>query len=121
VNAVIYATAHAASRLGWKVFGIREGHDGLLCSHQHPDRGLVEPDVENVKNIPHLEGTMLGTINRANPFLVAEHAPHGTVKQGDRSDVVIEGFRKHDIDAHIAVGGARSLTIALRLHQKGGD
>jgi 6-phosphofructokinase 1 len=37
----------------------------------------------------------------------------------DRSDEVIENFRKHGIDALIAVGGDGSLTIANALHQKG--
>jgi len=30
LNAVIYSVVHAASRLGWQVFGIREGYDGML-------------------------------------------------------------------------------------------
>ncbi len=119
LNAVIYAAVHAASRLGWQVLGIREGYDGLLFPGQYPDGGLVELDVEKVKNIPHLGGTMLGTTNRGNPFQVLERAPDGAPQLADRSDLVMEGFRKHDIDAHIAVGGDGSLTIALQLHKKG--
>ena len=119
LNAVIYAAVHAASRMGWQVLGIREGYDGLLFPDQYPDGGLVELDREKVKNIPHLGGTILGTTNRGNPFQVLERGADGTPITADRSDRVMEGFRKHDIDAHIAVGGDGSLTIALQLHQKG--
>jgi 6-phosphofructokinase 1 len=62
---------------------------------------------------------MLGTTNRGNPFQVVEQAPDGTVVQTDRSDLVMEAFRTNRIDAHIAVGGDGSLTIALQLHKKG--
>ncbi len=119
LNAVIYSVVHAAARLGWKVLGIREGYDGLLFPERYPDGGLIELDCEKVKNIPHLGGTMLGTTNRGNPFQVLEPGPDGTMKQTDQSDRVIEAFRKNKIDAHVAVGGDGSLTIALQLHRKG--
>ena len=119
LNAVIYAVVHAATRLGWKVLGIREGYDGLLFPDQYPDGGLVELDTEKVKNIPHLGGTLLGTTNRGNPFQVVEPASDGSARAVDRSDQVIDAFRRHNIDAHVAVGGDGSLTIALQLHKKG--
>jgi 6-phosphofructokinase 1 len=119
LNAVIYSAVHAAARLGWKVYGIREGYDGILFPEQYPDGGWVELDVPSVKNIPHLGGTILGTTNRGNPFRALETAPDGSTKEVDRSGAVLDGFRKKRIDAHIAVGGDGSLTIALELHRKG--
>jgi len=119
LNAVIYAVVHAARRLGWQVLGIREGYDGLLFPDRYPDGGVIELDVEKVKNIAHLGGTMLGTTNRGNPFKVLETAADGSNVEADRSDLVLEGFRRHKIDAHVAVGGDGSLTIAVQLHQKG--
>ena len=41
------------------------------------------------------------------------------MRSADHSDRVLEAFRKHKIDAHVAVGGDGSLTIALQLHKKG--
>ncbi len=114
LNAVIYAVVHAATRLGWKVIGIRDGYDGVLFPDQYADGGLVELDVDKVKNIAHLGGTILGTTNRGNPFRVVE--PDGEV---DRSADVIDAFRKNRIDAHVAIGGDGSLTIALQLQKKG--
>ena len=119
LNAVIYSVVHAATRLGWQVLGIREGYDGLLSPERYSDGGVIELTPEKVKNIPHLGGTMLGTTNRGNPFQVVERAPDGSTREVDRSDKVLEAFRRHKIDAHVAVGGDGSLTIALQLHRKG--
>jgi 6-phosphofructokinase 1 len=119
LNSVIYSTVHAATRLGWKVYGIREGYDGILFPKRYPDGGWVELDIESVKNIAKLGGTILGTTNRGNPFRALETAADGSTKEVDRSGVVLEGFREKQIDAHIAVGGDGSLTIALELHRKG--
>jgi 6-phosphofructokinase 1 len=119
LNAVIYSVVHSAARLGWKVLGIREGYDGLLTPERYPDGGVVELTPEMVKNIPHLGGTMLGTTNRGNPFHVVEHAADGSVAVSDQSDKVMDAFRRHRIDAHVAVGGDGSLTIALQLQKKG--
>ncbi len=119
LNAVIYSVAHAAANLGWKVLGIREGYDGLLFPDRYPDGGLVELTPAGVKNIPHLGGTLLGTTNRGSPFALRQEGPDGAVREVDVSDRVIEAFRKHKIDAHVAVGGDGSLTIALQLHRKG--
>ncbi len=119
LNAVIYAVVHAAARLGWKVTGIRDGYNGLLHPEQYADGGVVELDTGMVKNIPHLGGTMLGTTNRGNPFRAVEQAPDGSAIEVDRSGEVIDAFRRHAIDAHVAVGGDGSLTIALELHKKG--
>lgn len=119
LNAVIYAVVHAATRLGWKVFGIQEGYDGLLYPERFPDGGLIELNVETVKNIPHLGGTILGTTNRGNPFRTLKQAHDGSVEEADCSDQVLHAFRNRGIDAHVAVGGDGSLTIALELYKKG--
>jgi len=119
LNAVIQSVVYAASHLGWKVYGIREGYDGLLFPDRYPDGGLVELNPDRVEGIGRLGGTILGSTNRGNPFRAPEKAPDGTLREVDKSDLVIEAFRKHGIDSHIAVGGDGSLTIALELHRKG--
>ncbi len=119
LNAVIQSTVYAAGRLGWKVFGIREGYDGFLFPERYPDGGLVELDASKVEGIGHLGGTILGSTNRGNPFRALEKTADGSVREVDRSSEVLEAFRRHRIDAHIAVGGDGSLTIALELHRKG--
>ncbi len=85
LNAVIYAVVHAAAKIGWQVFGIREGYNGLLYPEQYPDGGLIELDIEKVKNIAHLGGTILGTTNRGNPFRSVERSADGSTREVDRS------------------------------------
>ena len=73
-----------------------------------------------MKNIPHLGGTILGTTNRGNPFRALERAGGRKPREKWTGPAqVLDGFRKHGIDAHVAVGGDGSLTIALQLHKKG--
>src|ERR1700751_2816724 len=86
---------------------------------QYGNGGLIELDVEKVKNIAHLGGTMLGTTNRGNPFRALETSADGSTREVDQSGRLMDAFQKHQLDAHVAVGGDGSLTIALQLHKKG--
>ena len=64
-------------------------------------------------------GTILGTTNRGNPFTHVVTRPDGTREERDRSGAVLEAFRRHRLDALIAVGGDGSLSIALQCHHAG--
>ena len=119
LNAVIYGVVHAAAKVGWQVLGVREGYNGLLYPDQYPDGGLIELDKGKVKNIASIGGTILGTTNRGNPFRMLERSADGTAREVDQSERVIDAFHKHKLDAHVAVGGDGSLSIALQLHKKG--
>jgi phosphofructokinase-like protein len=116
LNAVLRAVTLAALRLGWEIVGIRDGYLGLL--EMTPEEGLIPLTRDRVRGISNQGGTILGTTNRGNPF-------EYPVKQGgeivgkDRSDELIEAFRRHGFDALVAVGGDGSLEIAHRLCQKG--
>ena len=74
---------------------------------------------ETVRNISHLGGTILGTVNKGNPFKVTESLPGGMIVERDRSEDVLAAFRHHQLDALIAIGGDGSLTIANHLHKCG--
>jgi len=119
LNAVIHAAVYAARAIGWEVFGIREGYDGLLDPQNYADGGLIPLNRSLVRNIAHLGGTILGTTNRGNPFKHVVTQPDGTTRELDRSTAVLEAFRKHRLDALIAVGGDGSLTIANQLFEQG--
>jgi 6-phosphofructokinase 1 len=119
LNAVIHAAVYAAAALGWEVYGVREGYDGLLEPQDYPGGGLVRLERSTVRNITHLGGTILGTTNRGNPFKVKVAQPDGPERVVDRSDEVIRRFREHGLDALIAVGGDGSLAIACQLFDKG--
>ena len=118
LNAVIHAVVYAATGLGWKVCGVRDGYDGLLFPQRYRD-GLVELDREAVAAIAPLGGTILGTTNHSNPFKQRAAGADGTVREQDRSDDIVRSLRDAQIDALIAIGGDGSLEIARDLAKKG--
>jgi phosphofructokinase-like protein len=119
LNAVIHAAVHTAHNYGWEIYGIRDGLDGLLESHNYPDGGLLKLTLPEVRNIVHLGGTILGTNNNGNPLKAHVLQPNGSFGEIDRSEELVRRFREHSLDALISVGGDGTLSIARELHQKG--
>lgn len=120
LNAVIRAATLAARNRGWDVVGIRDGLNGLLLPDEYPDgSGLVTLGREEVRDIVHVGGTILGTTNRGNPTAYPVQQPDGSWIEVDRSEELIERFREHGIDALITIGGDGSLTIGHHLFQHG--
>ncbi|MFC1660342.1 6-phosphofructokinase [Gemmatimonadota bacterium] len=118
LNAVIRAVVLAALNEGWEVYGIRDGYGGLFEEDTNGD-GVVRLTRESVSGITHLGGTILGTSNRGNPLTWPQIQPDGTEVEVDRSDELLEEFRKRGFDCLIAIGGDGSLTIARALRDKG--
>jgi 6-phosphofructokinase 1 len=118
LNAVIRAVVLAALNEGWEVYGIRDGYGGLLDEDADED-GIVLLTRESVSGITHRGGTILGTSNRGNPLQWSHTQPDGSVVEVDRSDELLEKFRKRGLDCLIAIGGDGSLTIARSLRDKG--
>ncbi|HEX7048822.1 MAG TPA: ATP-dependent 6-phosphofructokinase [Longimicrobiales bacterium] len=114
LNAVIRAAVLAGLNQGWEMYGIHKGYGGLLG-----EESVVRLDQNAVRGITHLGGTILGTTNRGNPFEWPVPQPDGTVAVVDRSDEVVEAFRRLEFDALIAIGGDGSLNIANGLAKKG--
>ncbi|NTX51934.1 6-phosphofructokinase [Myxococcus sp. CA039A] len=86
--------------------------------------GLVEPDLtrplteEDTRGILPKGGTILGTSNRANPFLYAFREGGHWVER-DVSDAVLRRCEALKLDGVIAVGGDGTLSIGHRLSEKG--
>ena len=112
LNAVIRAAARSAFALGWEVFGIEDGFEGLLTKRAH------QLKARDIKGILHLGGTILGTSNRVSPFHVERRAGV-MVQDSDRSAEVVRNFKDMGFNALIAIGGDGTLSIALRLAAKG--
>ena len=119
LNAVLKAVTLAALHRGWECVGIRDGYDGLLAPGEYPLGGLVRLTRESVKGITHLGGTIIGTTNRGDPFRYPVRLPGGGTAERDRSDELMEAFRREGVDALVAVGGDGSLRIAHLLAGKG--
>ena len=79
----------------------------------------MQLDRDSVRGITHLGGTILGTTNRNSPFEYPVKLPDGETALVDRSDEVVENFRRLKIDALIAIGGDGSMRIASKLAGKG--
>ena len=114
LNAVIRAVVLTALNRGWEVVGIRRGYEGLMDGD-----GLVPMGVETVQGLTARGGTILGTTNRGNPLRWPRHNPDGSVEIIDRSGELIEAFRRHNLDALVAIGGDGSLHIAAELSERG--
>lgn len=113
LNAAIRAvTYRAIQEHGLTVIGICEGTAGLL---QRPVKYEEMTMRVFSGNILRLGGTMLGTVNKGNPFEYP--MPDGTTK--DRSEEVIAGFRALNLDALIGIGGDGSMRILSRLAAQG--
>jgi 6-phosphofructokinase 1 len=115
LNAVIRAIVLSAENLGWEVYGIREGFDGILSGEED---GVFRLTRASVRGITHLGGTILGTTNRGDPFRWRGHGEKGDGGE-DRSGEVIAALEERGIDALIAIGGDGSLRIARDLAGRG--
>jgi phosphofructokinase-like protein len=113
LNAVLLGVVRAAGKLGWKVFGFRDGFEGLLTPGDY-----CVLDRWNTGSIMHRGGTILGTTNKGH--FVAK------VGAGEKATVppeVIESARgvldDLRVDALIVIGGDGSMTTALQLFESG--
>jgi len=114
LNAVIRAVVRAGNLYyRWEVFGIEDGFDGLL----QPDRlRIMTP--KDVSGILPRGGTILGTINRGNPF------KHVAFKDGkevieDVTPMIVENVKTIGLDAIVCIGGDGTLSIARDLFRLG--
>jgi phosphofructokinase-like protein len=111
LNAVIRAVVKAGYNSGVEVVGVEDSFDGLI----YPEKSRVLTP-RDVTGILRLGGTMLGTVNRGNPFLEPIVTPEGTF---DYSDRVIEMFEKNGLDALVCIGGDGTLAISYEFYKKG--
>src|SRR5688500_11905832 len=111
LNAVIRAVVKAAVNAGAEVVGLEDSFYGLIYPEKSRILGL-----KDVTGILRLGGTILGTVNRGNPFLEPIVTPGGTFNYGDR---VLEMFAKMKLDALVCIGGDGTLAISYEFYKKG--
>jgi 6-phosphofructokinase 1 len=111
LNAVIRAVVKSATNAGIEVWGLEDSFDGLI--YPEKSRRLSPADVRGVLR---LGGTMLGTVNRGNPFAEPIVTPQGTFKYADR---VLEMFHKMELDALVCIGGDGTLAISYEFYKMG--
>lgn len=111
LNAVIRAVVRGASSCDCEVIGIEDGFDGLI----EPDRWrrLTPADVSGILRIG---GTILGTVNRGNPFAVEITTSGGPRNYQDRC---LEVFGELTLDGLVVIGGDGTLGLAYEFHKRG--
>jgi ATP-dependent phosphofructokinase / diphosphate-dependent phosphofructokinase len=111
LNAVIRAVVKASANSGIECIGLEDSFDGLI----EPDRCRVLTPRE-VTGILRLGGTILGTINRGDPFHHPVATSQGTL---DYSDRVVEMFHQMGLGALIVIGGDGTLAIGHKFFLRG--
>jgi phosphofructokinase-like protein len=111
LNAVIRAVVKAAHNSKIEVVGLEDSFDGLI--YPEKSRKLTPRDVTGILR---LGGTILGTVNRGDPFAQPIQTPDGTFDYADR---VIEMFQKMGLDALVCIGGDGTLAISYEFYKKG--
>ncbi|MGE0591432.1 MAG: 6-phosphofructokinase [Vicinamibacterales bacterium] len=111
LNAVIRAVVKAAHNAGVAVIGLEDSFDGLVYTDKA--RELRPSDVTGILR---RGGTILGTVNRGNPFLAPITTPEGTF---DYSDRVLEMFQRLGLSALVCIGGDGTLAISYEFYKKG--
>jgi ATP-dependent phosphofructokinase / diphosphate-dependent phosphofructokinase len=90
-----------------RIIGYRDGFRGLM------ENRTVRLDRDALSGILTMGGTLLGT-SRDKPHKM----PVGN-KTLDMTDVMIENYHKHHLDALVCLGGGGTMKNAYRLMQKG--
>ena len=111
LNAVIRAVVKAASNAGIDVIGLEDSFDGLIEPNR--SRRLTPKDVTGILR---LGGTILGTVNRGDPFAYPVSTPEGTL---DYSARCIETYHTLGLGALVVIGGDGTLAIAYEFSKRG--
>ncbi len=108
LNAAIRAVGKAAIRkYGAHVIGFQDGFRGLINNRS------VQLSNTQLADILTVGGTILGT-SRVKPHKM----PVGN-KTIDMTDVIVENYEKHHLDALVCIGGGGTQKNASRLVEKG--
>ena len=113
LNAAIRACTSSAIRLGWTVYGIHNGINGLIVRPMECEQ-LTLASFEFP--FATLGGTMLGT-NNSN-VLSYDSGKREKISEQEVLERFTEGVRKLKLDALIVIGGDGSMTIIANLCKK---
>ena len=108
LNAAIRAIGKAAiSVYGMEVIGFRDGFRGLM------ENRFIELDSKALSGILTAGGTILGT---------SRDKPHKMLVGGkimDMTDVIVDNYHKHHLDALVCLGGGGTQKNAYHLYKHG--
>jgi len=114
LNTAIRAVVKSAiNNYGYEVIGFRDGYRGLV------ENRFIKLKLSDVSGILDKGGTILGTINRYNPFAITvDKDGEKTVR--DMSDRIVDTLKLHGIDCLVVIGGDATINYANRLIEEKG-
>ncbi len=108
LNAAIRGVCKSAhNKYGMDIIGFRDGFRGLM------ENRFIRIDNDVVSGVLSVGGTILGT---------SRDKPHRMMvggKQQDMTDVIVQNYHDHHLDALICLGGGGTQKNALRLAERG--
>lgn len=107
LNAAIRGVGKAALGMGMNIIGFHDGFRGLMNNR------TIRLDSERLSGILTVGGTILGT-SRDKPHKM----PVGD-RVMDMTDVMVDTYERHHLDALVCLGGGGTQKNAYRLQQKG--
>jgi 6-phosphofructokinase 1 len=108
LNAAIRGVGKAGlNSYDFRTIGFRDGFRGLM------ENRMIRLDSAELSGILTVGGTILGT-SRDKPHKM----PVGN-KKLDMTEVMIDNYNKHQLDAVVCLGGGGTLKNAFRLHKRG--
>ncbi|MBW6521152.1 MAG: 6-phosphofructokinase [Desulfoarculaceae bacterium] len=107
LNAAIRAIGKGAMNTNMRVTGFRDGFRGLM------ENRTVVLEGESMTGLLTLGGTILGT-SRDKPHRMPVN---GSLK--DMTDVIVDNYHRHHLDALVCIGGGGTQKNAYRLAKKG--
>lgn len=111
LNAVIRATGKTLLRHGFtEIIGIKDGFAGLV------EKRTKKLSFDDLSDILHLGGTLIGTSNKANPFHYYSLKNQTT---SDRSMQVMEFAKEIGLAGIVSIGGDGTQEIAYKFHKMG--
>ncbi|MFH2124658.1 MAG: ATP-dependent 6-phosphofructokinase [Pseudomonadota bacterium] len=109
LNAAIRAIGKGGMSSNMRIIGFRDGFRGLM------ENRIVPLEGESMMGMLTLGGTILGT-SRDKPHKM----PVGGTLM-DMTDVIVDNYHRHHLDALVCIGGGGTQKNAYRLAQKGLD
>ena len=107
LNAAIRAVGKSLLHYNIQLLGFRDGFEGLVYDK------TMHLNNDDLSGILTAGGTILGT-SRTKP----QKMPVGKNIM-DMTDVIVENYKKHQLDALICIGGGGTHKSALKLKEKG--
>jgi ATP-dependent phosphofructokinase / diphosphate-dependent phosphofructokinase len=113
LNAVVASLVKSGISEGYQFIGFKKGFEGLLDGGDY-----INLDLDAVRGITHLGGTILQTVNRGH---FSSKIGHGIGKKIEKTifEESVKTLRELEVDCLVAIGGDGTLSTAYQFEKYG--